>query len=138
MGRVTDLDQRYGGPSRTARVLALGLVVALGGTGIGVFGWSVVFQSRPEVVSRLTAFVFPPGQEHLAVATITVPRESEFTEASCRLVAIAEDHTVVGDVTVPVVDGPEQQSLRVEIRTERRATSVDLLGCTAPGQGRPR
>ena len=135
---MTDLDQRYRGPSRTARAVALVLVVALVGSGIGFVGCSVIFQANPKVVSQLTMFTFPRGQQHLAVANITVARESQFTEASCRLIAIAEDHTVVGEVTVPVVDGPEKQSLQVEIRTERKATSVDLLGCTAPGQGRPR
>jgi hypothetical protein len=138
MGTVTDLAQRYRGPSRTSRLVAVVLVVALAGAGIGFVGWSVLFASNPKVVSQLTAFAFPGGQEHLAVANITVDRESAFTEASCHLVAIAEDHAVVGELTVPVVDGPERQSLQVEIRTERRATSVDLLGCTAPGQKRPR
>jgi hypothetical protein len=138
MRDVTDLEERYRGPSRTSRVVAAVLVVALVVAGIGFLGWSVLFASSPKVVSDLTAFAFPGGQEHLAVANITVDRATQFTEASCRLVAIADDHSVVGELTVPVVDGPERQSLQVEIRTERRATSVDLLGCTAPGQGRPR
>ena len=84
--------------------------------------------------SQLTAWQIV--DEHQVVANITVGRESQFTEASCRLRAIAEDHTVVGEVTVPVTDGPEQQSLRVEIRTERRATSVENVGCTTPDQPR--
>jgi hypothetical protein len=138
MGDVTDLDQRYRGPSRTARVLALVLVVALAGSGIGFLGWSVLFQANPKVTSALTMFTVPRDQDHLVIANITVNRDSQFTDASCRLIAIAEDHAVVGELTVPVVDGPEKQSLQVEVRTERRATSVDLVGCTAPGQGRPR
>jgi hypothetical protein len=72
------------------------------------------------------------------VASITVERENQFTEASCRLRAIAADHTVVGEVVVPVTDGPEEQTFEVEIRTERRATTVERIGCTAPGQPRPR
>jgi hypothetical protein len=36
------------------------------------------------------------------------------------------------------VDGPEKQTLQVEIRTERRATSIDSGGCTTPDQRRPR
>jgi hypothetical protein len=86
----------------------------------------------------LSADRLPGLDEHTAVANITVDRESQFTEAACELVAIAEDHAVVGTLTVPVVDGPQTQSLQVEIRTERRATSVDIIGCTTPDQARPR
>jgi hypothetical protein len=136
MVSVTDLEQRYRGPSRTSRLVALVLVVALAVSGAGFLGWAVFFHGTPAVTSRLTAYRVL--DEHTAVANITVDRESQFTEAACELVAIAEDHAVVGTLTVPVVDGPQTQSLQVEIRTERRATSVDIIGCTTPDQARPR
>ena len=59
---------------------------------------------------------------------------AEGVAASCRVRAYAEDHTTVGEKTFVPQDGPNQ----VEIRTERRATSVEKVGCTAPGQTRPR
>jgi predicted HicB family RNase H-like nuclease len=136
MGRVTDLEQRYRGPGRAYRVVALVLVVALVGSGIGFVGWSAFFHGKPAVTSQLTAFAFP--DQHTAVANFTVSRESQFTEATCRLRAIAEDHTVVGELTHRVSDGPQRQAVQVQIRTERQATSVDLLGCTSPEQSRPR
>ena len=133
---MTDIEQRYRGPSRASRVVALVAVVAMVVSGIGFVGWSVFFHSTPEVSSRLTTFRVV--NEHEVTADIEVGRASQFTEASCRLRAIAEDHTVVGEVNVPVVDGPERRALRVPIRTERRATSVELVGCTTPDQPRPR
>jgi hypothetical protein len=136
MGTVTHLEQRYRGPSRIHRAVALVLVAALVVSGVGFLGWSVFFHSSPQVLSRLTAFGVP--DEHEAVANIVVSRESQFTEATCLLQAIADDHTVVGELSVPVVDGPTEQPMQVSIRTERRATSVQLLGCTTPGQPRPR
>ena len=54
--------------------------------------------------------------------------------ASCTLRAFADDHTTVGELAFEPVDGRNE----VTVRTERRATSVTLLGCTAPGQPRPR
>ena len=54
--------------------------------------------------------------------------------ASCTLRAFAEDHSTVGELAFEPVDGRNE----VTLRTERRATSVTLLGCTAPGQPRPR
>ncbi len=133
---MADLEQRYRGPSRASRAVALVAVVAMVASGVGFVGWSVFFHSTPEVTSRLTAFRIV--DEHEVTADIAVARTSQFTEASCRLRAIADDHTVVGEVNVPVVDGLEQRSMRVPIRTERRATTVELVGCTTPGQPRPR
>ena len=133
---MTDLQQRYGGPRRSTRVMALVLVVALVASGVSFLAWAVFFQSTPQVASQLTTW--DVVGEHLAVANITVKRETQFTDASCRLRAIAEDHTVVGETTVPVTDGPEKQSLQIEIRTERLATSVENLGCSTADQPRPR
>ncbi len=134
---MTDLSQRYRGPSRVSRVVALVVVVALVSSGIGLLSWSVIFHgSTPEVQSRLTGYEII--DDHSAVATISVDRASQFTEARCQVAAVATDHAVVGAVEVPVVDGPERQTLRVPLRTERLATSVDLLGCTTPDQRRPR
>ncbi len=133
---MTDLQERYGSPRRTTQVVALLLVVALVVSGVGFLAWAVFFESTPSVTSQLTSWQV--RDEHEVVADLTVRRESEFTEASCLLRALAEDHTVVGEVTVPVTDGPEKQSLKVEIRTTRRATSVEPIGCTTPDQLRPR
>jgi len=133
---VTDLQERYGSPRRTTQVVALVLVVALVASGVSFLAWAVLFQSTPSVTSQLSAWKVE--DDHLVVANITVGRDSQFTEASCRLRAIAEDHTVVGEIVLPITDGPEKQSLQVEIRTERRATSVENVGCTSPDQPRPR
>jgi Domain of unknown function (DUF4307) len=136
MGEVTDLQERYRGPRARTRVVALVLIVALVGSGISFLAWAVLFHGTPAATSELASWEV--RDDHLVVANVAVERESQFVEASCRLRAIAADHTVVGEVTVPVTDGPERQALEVEIRTERLATSVENLGCTAPGQPRPR
>ena len=133
---MTDLQERYRSPRATTRVVALVLIVALVASGMSFLAWAVLFQSTPQVTSRLAAFEFP--DDHRAVANVTIERESQFTEASCKLRAISADHTVVGEVVVPVTDGPTKQTMEVEIRTERRATTIQNIGCTAPGQPRPR
>jgi hypothetical protein len=133
---MTDLEQRYRGPSRAARAVALVAVVAMVASGVGFVGWSVLFHSSPQVSSRLITYEI--ADEHEVTADIEVVRESQFTEAACRLRAVADDHTVVGEVSIPVADGPEERTLRVPIRTERRATGVELVGCTTADQPRPR
>jgi hypothetical protein len=136
MEPVTDLAQRYRGPGRVQRVVALVIVAALAVSGVGLLAWTVIFESNPSVTSQLTAF--DVKDEHEAVATLSVVRRSESTRATCQLQAISSDHAIVGEVEQPVVDGPTDQTLTIPIRTERRATSVNLVGCTAPGQDRPR
>jgi hypothetical protein len=42
---------------------------------------------------------------------------------------VAADHAVVGELTVRVPPGSGTARLRATVRTERRATSVDLVGC---------
>ena len=133
---MTDLQERYRRPRPVARLVALVLIVALVVSGAGFLAWAVFFQDSPKVTSKLATWDIE--DEHLVVANIAVTRESQFTEAMCRLRAIAADHTVVGEVAVPVTDGPAVQSLQVEIRTERLATTVENLGCSAPGQPRYR
>jgi hypothetical protein len=131
-----DLAQRYAGPSRGQRAVAAVLVAALVLAGAGFLGWAVVVHSNPQVQSRLTSF--DVRDEHTALATFTVSRKASDTAATCRLQAVAEDHAVVGEETAQVTDGPAEQSLQVSVPTERRATTVELLGCTAPDQPRPR
>ncbi|MDX6323971.1 MAG: hypothetical protein QOK15_325 [Nocardioidaceae bacterium] len=135
MESASDLTQRYRGPGRVQRVVALVIVTALVVSGVGLLTWTVIFESNPSVRSQLTAF--DVHDEHEAVATITVVRESEFTKATCQLQAISADHAIVGEIERPVLDGPATQTLQVQIRTERRAATVNLLGCTAPDQSRP-
>ena len=63
-----------------------------------------------------------------ASAVVTVSLDDDVV-ASCRIRAFAEDHTTVGELAFEPVDGRNE----VTVRTERRATSVTLLGCTAAG-----
>ena len=79
---------------------------------------------------------------------MTLPQTSLVLEATLRHVAKSEvdgqhDDGTGGTVFflspgVKVSFTPQQGAQDVEIRTERRATSVDLIGCTTPDQLRPR
>ena len=128
---TTDLTDRYGAPSRLRRPLGIGVAVLLAVLGLGWLGWTVWFHTNPAVTSDLVTFEVT--SDHEVAARLDV-RLADDVEASCRLRALAEDKTAVGEVAFAPVDG----SNSVVIRTERRATSVEKLGCTAPGQARPR
>jgi hypothetical protein len=95
-------------------------------------GWTIWDQSTPQVRSEIVGYKVV--DEHLSTATVEVRLSDEDVVASCTLRAYAEDHTVVGELVFTPADGQSVQ----DVRTERLATSVELLGCTAPGQSRPR
>jgi hypothetical protein len=133
-GRVTqlshDLTERYGAPPRARRPLILAVVGVLAVAGVAWVVWVVVFASRPEVTSQLVAYQV--RGEHAATATYTVVRRDADVRASCLLQALADDHAVVGELEVPVTSGPTSIRLTSSVRTERRAATVQLVGCNTP------
>jgi hypothetical protein len=130
------LADRYGAASparRRAVVVASGVV---GVVALAWLAWAAWFQSTPDVQSSLRSF--DVADTHSASAVIAVkPRSSDVT-ASCLVRAFGTDHSVVGELNFKVT-GVDDTTLReVQLRTERKATSVDLVGCTTDGQSRPR
>ena len=129
---TTDLSDRYGAPSRWGRPATVTLAVVLAAIGLGWLGWTVWFHTTPAVTSDLVSFDVTSDQE--TQARLDVRLQDDDVQASCRLRAFAEDHTPVGELEFTPTGGSNE----VVIRTERRATTVEKLGCTAEGQPRPR
>lgn len=128
---TTDLSQRYGAPSRWQRWSMLGLAVVVAVTSLAWLLWATVFHSTPDAKSELIRFEVV--SDHETTATLQVEL-ADGVEASCRLRAFSADHMPVGELAFTPVDGDND----VVVRTERRATSVESLGCTTPDQRRPR
>ncbi|QNN51647.1 DUF4307 domain-containing protein [Nocardioides mesophilus] len=131
-----DLAERYGTATparRRSRVAVIAAVAVLAVVGVVWLVWVMLAHGRPLVQSDMVSF--ETRGQHAVDARFTVVRRSTDVEASCLLRAYASDHTIVGELNVPV--GPEQPAtatLDATVRTERLATSVDTIGCTAPGQ----
>lgn len=132
MNAPTDLADRYGTSSTRNGRVVLGIGVVLAAAFLGWLGWTVWEQSHPEVQSNLVGYEVV--DEHSATARIDVSLADDATGVRCTLRAFAEDHNVVGERAFE----PERGRNDIAVRTERRATSVELLGCTADGQNRPR
>lgn len=126
------LAARYGAPQRPAtRLLLRALLVLVVGTFLGWVGWAAWLQATPEVESSLIGYAV--RDEHATEATLDVAVR-EGAAARCLVRAIAADHTPVGELSFV----PKKGRNEVTIRTERAATSVELVGCTTPEQQRPR
>jgi hypothetical protein len=124
--------ERYGGPPAWRRPVTIVAVVVLALAGLGWLGWAVYGESTPKVQSQLVTFQV--RDEHAVTARVDVSLASGATGATCTVQALAADHSVVGELRFRPTDGPNQ----VTVRTERIATAVDLAGCVAKGQNRPR
>ena len=134
---MTDLATRYGTPSATRRRLLVSAAALLALVFLGWVAWVTIVHSDPEVTSDIVSF--DVVDEHTATATFTVVRRTSEVEASCLLRAQAADHSTVGELNVKVGPGaPRVQTMKQTVRTEREATSVDMVGCTAEGQNRRR
>ena len=129
------LTERYGAPSAARRRLLLVATVLLALVFLGWLAWTVAGHSRTQVTSELEGFSVIDDSTVSAVLVVNL--QDDDVEASCRLRAFAEDHTTVGELAF-TPDPTAGRRQVVEIRTERRATSVESLGCTADGQNRPR
>jgi hypothetical protein len=128
---TTDLTDRYGAPARWRRPAVVGLAVVLAVVGLTWLGWTAWFHGSPDVRSEVVTFEVTG--DHQVEARVDVELAAG-VKASCRVRALAEDKTAVGELAFTPVEGPNA----VVIRTERRATSVEKLGCTSPDQPRPR
>jgi len=134
---VTDLADRYGTTSDTRRRVGIAVAVLAAGVGLSWLVWVMLVHGRPLVQSDLNGF--ETVDQHTATARFTVVRRDEDVRASCLLRALASDHTVVGELDVTVGPGsPTTQTLVRPVRTERAATSVDVVGCVADGQAQRR
>jgi hypothetical protein len=128
---TADVADRYGRPQpwrRTAVVVGSGLVGVLG---LVWLAWATLFHASPAVSSELVSWEVV--DDNAVTARIDVVLRGS-PDATCEVRAIAADHTVVGEASFTPADGRNE----VPVRTERRASAVENVGCTTPDQHRPR
>lgn len=126
------LTERYAAPSAWRRWATIAAVALLALVGLAWLAWAAYDESTPKVQSQLVAFHVV--DEHSVSARIDVRLTSGTTDATCTVEALADDHSIVGELHFTPTSGTN----RVTVRTERIATAVELPGCTAEGQDRPR
>jgi hypothetical protein len=135
-GSIGVVDQtiadRYAAPPRWQRRVTIAVVAVVALAGLGWVAWAAYNEATPKVESQLVTFHV--SGEHAVTAQVDVTLASGTTGASCTVEAVAADHSIVGELHFRPRNGTND----VTVRTEREATSVDLSGCIAKGQQRPR
>jgi hypothetical protein len=126
------LSERYAAPPAWRRRVTIVGVAALAVVSLAWLAWVVFVQSTPKIESQLIGWHV--ADAHSATAQVDVHLSKGVTHPTCTVQALASDHSIVGELTFTPTSGSNQ----VTVRTEREATAVDLPGCIADGQDRPR
>jgi hypothetical protein len=126
------LAERYAAPPTWRRPVTIVAVVVVALVGLGWLAWAAIEESNPKVESQLNGFEVVDA--HAVKVRIDVHLASGTTGASCTVEALASDHSIVGELHFRPTSGLNE----VRVRTERRASAVDVAGCIADGQDRPR
>ncbi len=134
--QTDELADRYGAASPARRRLVIVASGVVGVVALAWVAWAAWAQGTPDVQSSLRSF--DVVDTHTAKAVVVVKPHSRDVSASCLVRAYGADHSVVGELNFKVAGVSGSTSRDLELRTEREATSVELIGCTTADQSRPR
>jgi hypothetical protein len=130
------MSDRYGTDSPGRRRLVIAVSGVVGVVALAWVAWAAWFQSTPDVQSALRTF--DVVNAHSVKASLAVSTKNEDVKASCLVRAIGSDHSVVGELNFQITGVNGTVHRNVTLRTEREATTVEMVGCTTKGQSRPR
>lgn len=122
----TYLDDRYGRhKSPYAGVLKVGLALVMA----AAVAWLLyaAWASTPPLDAGITSYnVVSDHELHIKVSY----RADAGVDGRCQFRATSADHNVVGERSISLQELREAGGDWLVIRTERRATMVELLGCS--------
>lgn len=135
MSSLDTLAGRYGAPSRVRRLAVIVVAAAVSLTFLGWLLWAMLYQADPAVSSQEIGHRVI--DDHNATIEVRIQYGDEPVDAECDLRAISHDKAVVGELTFEPdpADGPTYD---IAIKTHRRATTVEWIGCRTEGQPRYR
>jgi hypothetical protein len=135
-GSIDGVDQalsdRYAAPPAWRRPVTIMVVAVVAAVALAWVAWAAFVESNPKVESQLNGF--DVTDDHSVTVRVDVRIASGTTGATCTVEALASDHAIVGELHFRPSSGMNE----VRVRTERRASAVDVPGCIAAGQDRPR
>lgn len=109
----------------------MGLTLLLAVTFLGWLAWAALFHGDPEAESGIVGYEVTSDY---AVDVRVDVRLDGIDEAECLVRALSVDKSIVGELPFTATEGRHA----VTVRTERRATSAEVVGCRAESQSRYR
>lgn len=121
------MQERYGVRDPRRRVLLIAATSVLAVMFLAWLAWAAVFHSSPAIDASVTAFDVVDTHE---VRVKLQARLDDDVEGDCLIRATASDHTNVGERHVSAAELRAQGGEWISLRTERRATTVELVRCS--------
>ncbi|NYG56781.1 DUF4307 domain-containing protein [Nocardioides perillae] len=138
-GSVSERDallaERYGAPARRSRLPVVVTAAASALVFGGWLAWTAWDHATPDVTSEMVGYEIDPPHRATGTVDVAIADGVDPADVTCTLRALAWDKATVGELAFSPA-GSGRQTL--EVRTEREATSVDVVGCTTPDQQRAR
>lgn len=129
------LAERYGAPARRTRLALAAAAGALALVFGGWLAWTAWTHATPDVTSEIVGYDVVDVHTSTGTVDVAIADGVDPASVTCTLRAFAWDKATVGELAFSP-SGSGRQTL--EVRTEREATTVDLVGCTTPEQRRLR
>lgn len=132
--QTTRLADRYGTGSTRGRLAIIVATTIVAGAGLGWLIWAAWFHANPAAQGGVLGFTVTG--DHSVSVTVQAKLRRDVDQASCVLTAYALDHANVGEREVRIThDGSWKRTggttveRIVTLKTERRATAVELTNC---------
>ena len=121
--------ERYGThrPRRRWLLVAISSLVAI--VALGWLAWAAWSQANPAIQAAVASFDIK--NQHRIDATVEIRLHDPSVTGDCLLRATARDHSVVGELSFPVARASTARDRVFHLRTERLATTVEVVRCTA-------
>jgi hypothetical protein len=132
IGAVTDrteiTEPRYGvaRPRRRRLAVVLGFVFAAALAAWAI--WAAMAKGNDPIDADVTAYQVLSSHE--VQVRVDAHIHDATTKATCLIRATAEDHTVVGELTLTADELRAAAGDWIAVRTERRATTAEVATCT--------
>ncbi|MGI9157999.1 MAG: DUF4307 domain-containing protein [Marmoricola sp.] len=123
------MAERYGTHRPRRRLALVVTVVLVAGASLGWLAWAAWFRANPAIQAAVASF--DVKSQHRIDATVEIRVRDRYVTGSCLLRASARDHSVVGELNFRVEDDATKRDRVFHLRTERLATTVEIIRCTA-------
>lgn len=122
------MQERYGTRDPRRRVLLIAATTVLAAVFLGWLAWAALFHATPALDASVTAY--DVVDTHEVRVKVDARFAGDDVAGSCLLRATASDHNIVGELNVSADDLRELEGRWISLRTERRATTVELVRCS--------
>ena len=123
------MRERYGTVSPRRRTVVVVGTTVLAMVFLTWLAWVAIFHADPALDAEVTSF--DPVDAHQVKVRLDTHFRDADVRGTCLVRATARDHTIVGELNLSAADLRAAGSDWIPVRTERRATTAEVVRCRA-------